>query len=223
MQYNSNIMMRDYIPNKQSEEDVMRKSILSGVTPLLCMAAASEAGASGAPATGEGQPAAGGEVKAPAVPAEIIRGRMPVAVVFLVRFGDQRNGTTKELATLFGTTVGKIDDLKKNRNFTYVKSDFAPTAEQKAEGIAWLQRHPKFNDGAVDKLINELEAIPAATAEQVAAFAAAKGEARGTNTTTKDGAPVTDAGGGNRRGKKAKGAPAETAAAEPAKAEDLLS
>lgn len=153
--------------------------------------------------------------------AEIIRGRMPVAVVFLVRFGDNRNASTKDLAAMFGTTVGKIDDIKKNRNFEYVKADFAPTAEQKAQAIEWLQRHPKFNDGAVDKLINELEAIPEATPEQAAAFGEAKAAARGQDATTKTG-ETANAGGGNRRGGKKAKAPAEEAPSAPADAEELL-
>jgi hypothetical protein len=153
------------------------------------------------------------EVATEKVLANIIRGRMPVAVVFLVRHGDNRNEATKALADLFGTTVGKVDDIKKCRNFGYVTASFKPTAEQKADGIAWLQRHPKFNEGTVDKLINELEALEVASAEEAAAFVAARTEARGQSEKTKTG-EVADAGGGNRRGKgkKAKAAPSEEAA-----------
>jgi hypothetical protein len=83
-----------------------------------------------------------------------------------------------------------------------------------------LQKHPKFNDGSVDKLINELEATPEATAEDAAAFEAIRVESRGQRTTTKDG-ETANAGGGNRiKAKKEKAAPAvETA---PADAADLL-
>jgi hypothetical protein len=161
--------------------------------------------------------------EAPKQLANIIRGRMPVAVVAQVRFGDQRNEATKALATMFGTTVGKIDDIKKNRNFGYVKQDFKPTAEQKAEGVAWLQRHPDFDKGTVDKLINELEAMAEATPEEAAAFSATRTEARGQSTTTKTG-ETADGGGGNRvkASKKAKAAPAEAAPAAEASAADLL-
>lgn len=143
------------------------------------------------------------EAKAPAAPVAIIRGRMPVAVVALIRFGDNKGGTTKELATKFGTTVGKIDDIKKNRNFAYVTADFKPTADQKAVGFEWLKKHPDYDGQDVDKLVSELEATPEATAEEAAAFEAVRVAARGQSTTTKDGAEA-DAGGGNRRGKKAK-------------------
>src|SRR5574344_1507251 len=45
----------------------------------------------------------------------IIRGRMPIVVVWIVRFGDQKGLATKELADLFGTTVGKITDRSEER------------------------------------------------------------------------------------------------------------
>jgi hypothetical protein len=147
--------------------------------------------------------------KAVAAPVEIIRGRMPVAIVALVRFGNNKGGTTKELATMFGTTVGKIDDIKKNRNFAYVTADFKPTQEQKDAGIAWLKTHPKYDECNVDSLAIELDATPVATAEEAAAFDAARAAARGQSDTTKTGEKA-DGGGGNRRSSKK--AATETAA-----------
>lgn len=152
--------------------------------------------------------AAEGEApKAP--PREIIRGRMPVSIVALVRFGSMKDQPTKATAEAFGTTVGKIDDIRKNRNFAYVTEEFAPTEQQKADGIAWLERHPT---GAAD-LINELKAVQVATDEQAAAFEATRAANRGQSSKTKDGEEA-NAGGGNRRGKgkKSKGddAPAAT-------------
>jgi len=144
---------------------------------------------------------------------EIIRGRMPVVVVALIRFGDNRNKTTKELATLFGTTVGKIDDIKKSRNFAYVTATFRPTAAQKTEGIEWLKRHPYYDKVNADSLINELDALPEASADETAAFEAARTKARGQNTKTKTG-ETADGGGGNRRGRK-KSAPTEILDAGP--------
>ena len=77
-----------------------------------------------------------------AAPREIIRGRMPVAIVALVRFGSMKGDAVKAKAEAFGTTIGKIDDIVKNRNFAYVTEDFRPTEQQKADGIEWLKRHP---------------------------------------------------------------------------------
>ena len=151
----------------------------------------------------------------------IINGRMPVAVVAQIRFGNDKAEPTKVLAEKYGTTVGKIDDIKKGRNFAYVTADFAPTQEQINEGLEWLQRHPKYADGSVDKIIVELENTPVATEEQAKAFELARGAARGTSVKTKAG-DVADGGGGNRR--KSKKAAAEEPESEGtgASAEDLL-
>lgn len=148
--------------------------------------------------------------------ANIIRGRMPAVIVFMVRHGDNKGESTKALATMFGTTSGKIDDIKKGHNFGYIKANFKPTQSMVDEGIAYLQRHPDFNKGTVDKLINELNALPIASAEEAAAFEATRTEVRAPRTTTADG-QVANGGGGNRRGKPENRAkPAETAeAADP--------
>lgn len=141
----------------------------------------------------------------------IIQGRMPVAVVHLMRFGSNKGGATKDLAVKFGTTVGKVDDVKKNRNFTYVVEGTKFTRPQIEEGIEWLKRHPKYDDAGADALVVELEGYEVASEEEAKAFEAARTEARGQPTKTKDG-EVANGGGGNRRGKKAK---KEEAAAEP--------
>ena len=153
----------------------------------------------------------------------IINGRMPVAVVAQIRFGNNKGDSTKELAAMYGTTVGKIDDIKKNRNFAYVGADFKPTREQIDQGVEWLKRHPKYNEGAVDKIITELENTPVATAEEAAKFEADRIAARGQSVTTKDGS-IADGGGGNRRKpRKAKAKGEEAAeAAEGATADALL-
>lgn len=151
------------------------------------------------------------EVKEAKAPVEIIRGRMPVAIVYLARFGNCKDLATKAAADKFGTTVGKIDDIKKNRNFAYVTETFRPTVEQKAVGMEWLKRHPHYDAQEVDTLVNELEAIPVANTEEAAAFEAARVAARGQNPKTKTG-ETAEAGGGNNR-KKAKKAKEEAPAA----------
>ena len=141
----------------------------------------------------------------------IIQGRMPVAVVHLARFGNTKGNATKDLAVQFGTTVGKIDDIKKNRNFAYVVADTKFTEAQIAEGIEWLKRHPKHDEAKTDDLVVELDGYARATEDEAKAFEAARTAARGQPTKTKEG-EVANGGGGNRRGKKAKN---EEAAAEP--------
>lgn len=176
-------------------------------------------------------PTAVGEatVKKEPVLANIIRGRMPVGVVYIVRFGDNKNEASKDLAKMFGTTIGKIEDIKKDRNFGYVKADFKPTQAQKDEAIAWLQRHPEFDQGKADKLINEVTALEVANEQEAATFLAARVAARGTSVTTKTG-EIADGGGGNNiKGNAKKNKAAKAAAAKPeeagapADAESLLS
>ncbi len=154
----------------------------------------------------------------------IINGRMPVAIVALARFGNTKAEPTKVQADMFGTTVGKIDDIRKNRNFAYVTADFKPTADQKAAGVAWLKTHPYFDQANVDKLIVELDATPEANAEEAAAFEAVRVAARGQSPVTKEG-EVADAGGGNRRtprAKKEKAPKAESTASAEATGDALL-
>lgn len=154
----------------------------------------------------------------------IIQGRMPVAVVHLARFGSNKGGATKDLAVKFGTTVGKIDDVKKNRNFAYVVEDTKFTQAQIDEGVEWLKRHPKYDEAGVDALVVELESYTVATEDEAKAFEAARTAARGQPTKTKDG-EVANGGGGNRRGRKkaekTEEASSETASAEPTAAELL--
>jgi hypothetical protein len=152
----------------------------------------------------------------------IIQGRMPVAVVHLARFGSNKGGATKDVAVKFGTTVGKVDDIKKSRNFAYVVEDTKFTQAQLDEGVEWLKRHPKYDEAGVDELVVELESYTVATDEEAKAFEAARTAARGQPTKTKDG-EVADGGGGNRRKskKKAEVEGGEEAPAEPTAA-DLL-
>lgn len=163
------------------------------------------------------------EVKA--VNTSIIRGRMPIAVVALARFGNNKDAANKDLAALFGTTVGKIDDIKKNRNFAYVTKDYKPSQADKDAGLAWLKRHPDYDKAGADKLVTELDSWPVASAEETAAFEQVRTAARGQSPVTKEGAPA-DAGGGNRRkprGKKAEGEKAPTVESTEATGDALLS
>lgn len=150
----------------------------------------------------------------------IIQGRMPVAVVHLMRFGSNKGGATKDLAAKFGTTVGKVDDVKKNRNFAYVVEATKFAQAQIDEGCEWLKRHPKYDEAGADDLVVELEGYTAGTAEEIAAFEAARTAARGQPVKTKEG-EVANGGGGNRRTKKSKKSDTVTESAEPTAA-DLM-
>lgn len=168
--------------------------------------------------TAENQVAEVAETKPAATPVEIIRGRMPVAVVYMARFGNQKGDSTKAKADKFGTTVGKIDDIAKNRNFAYVTETFRPTAEQKTQALEWLKRHPHYDAQNVDALVNELEAIEVATPEEAAAFETARAGAQGQSPKTKEGETANAGGGNQRKSKKTRkddaveAAPADAAA-----------
>lgn len=152
---------------------------------------------------------------------DIIHGRMPVAVVALARFGNTKDLATKEMANLFGTTVGKIDDIKKNRNFAYVTADYKPSQADKDAGLAWLKRHPKYDAAGTDKLVTELDAWPVASAEEQAAFEKVRTDARGQSPVTKEG-ETANAGGGNRRAPRAKKEKAPTVESTQATGDALL-
>lgn len=131
---------------------------------------------------------------------DIIQGRMPVIVVHQIRF-NHVNDSTKDLAIRFGTTIGKIDDVKKSRNFAYVSENVKFTDDQIVEGVEWLKRHPKYDDNDIDALVNELESYEKASEAEAQEFNEARIAARGQPTTNKDGS-IASGGGGNRRGAK---------------------
>lgn len=146
-------------------------------------------------------------------PRQIIRGRIALAIVYLIRFVDVEMAT-KEAAEKYGTTVGKVDDIKKGRNFAYVTEDVRFTQAQIDEGVTYIAQHD--DPDQAEKVKAMLEALDIATEEQAAAFAQIKKKAGGQPRTDADG-NVIESGGGNRQGqpKKAKVA-AETATGEDA-------
>ena len=162
-------------------------------------------------------------VKKPA----IIRGRIALAIVYLIRFVEAAEQGTKALAEKYGTTVGKIDDIRKNRNFAYVTEDVRFTEEQIKEAVNYISAHEDSDHAVV--VTDMLNALPIATAEEAEAFANVKRKAGGQPRTDADG-NVIASGGGNRQGKKKKEAEAEAEAeaevapanADEPEADDLL-
>ena len=161
-------------------------------------------------------------VKKPA----IIRGRIALAIVFLIRFVEAAEKGTKALAEKYGTTVGKVDDIRKNRNFAYVTEEVKFTEDQIKEAVNYIAAHEDA-DHAVT-VTDMLNALPIATAEEAEAFASVKRKAGGQSRTDAEG-NVIQSGGGNRQksGKKKAEPAAETeevaeAAPDEPEAEDLL-
>ncbi len=156
----------------------------------------------------------------------IIRGRIALAIVFLIRFVEAAETGTKALAEKYGTTVGKVDDIRKNRNFAYVAEDVRFTQEQIQEGINYISAHEDADHAVV--VTDMLNALPIATAEEAEAFASVKRKAGGQPRTDAEG-NVIQSGGGNRQksGKKKAEPAAETeevaeATSDEPEADDLL-
>lgn len=118
----------------------------------------------------------------------IVRGRLPLLFVHAIRFDSTLNAMgNKDLATKFGTSVGKVFDIKKGRNFAYVDASFKPSAEDIAAAEAWIAQvgatNAKGVGAAGDKTVmqtvmDEYKGKGLATAEEVAAFSAARGATR---------------------------------------------
>ena len=146
----------------------------------------------------------------------IIRGRIALAIVFLIRFVEPAEAGTKALAEKYGTTVGKIDDIRKNRNFAYVTEDVKFTEDQVKEAVNYIAQHEDPDHAVV--VTDMLNALPIATAEEAEAFASVKRKAGGQPRTDAEG-NVIQSGGGNRQksGKKK----AEPAAETEAEAEEV--
>ena len=153
----------------------------------------------------------------------IIRGRIALAIVYLIRFVESAEAGTKALAEKYGTTVGKIDDIRKNRNFAYVTEDVRFTEEQIKEAVAYIAAHEDSDHAVV--VTDMLNALPIATAEEAEAFASVKRKAGGQPRTDAEG-NVIQSGGGNRQGKKKKDAveeaPVDEAPADDPSEDDLL-
>lgn len=114
----------------------------------------------------------------------IVRGRLPLIFVHAIRFDAVLNAmSNKDLATKFATSVGKVFDIKKGRNFSYVNAEFKPSAEDVAQAESWIAQVGGQNAkgltaaGDKDLMTKTLESYKAkglATAEEVAAFSAAR-------------------------------------------------
>lgn len=89
---------------------------------------------------------------------DIVRGRMPLACVAAVRFVEKAEVSNNDLAKKYGTSVGKIFDIRKGRNFGYITKDYKPSAEDIKAAEAWAKEAAKHGGdeaavmAAVDKL-----------------------------------------------------------------------
>lgn len=134
----------------------------------------------------------------------IVRGRLPLIFVHAIRFDKVLSiMANKDLATKFATSVGKVFDIKKGRNFSYVDANFKPSAEDVAAAEAWIAQVGGENAKGLtasgdatlmQATLTQYKDAGLATAEEVAAFSAARGATR-KPSEKKAGAELPAAGG----------------------------
>jgi len=132
----------------------------------------------------------------------IVRGRLPLIFVHAIRFDEALSAMgNKDLATKFGTSVGKVFDIKKGRNFSYVDSAFKPSADDVAAAEGWIAQigaenakglHAQGDRVLMQQVVDQYRERGLATAEEIAAFSAARAVAR----TRSEKASKTEAGQG---------------------------
>jgi hypothetical protein len=68
---------------------------------------------------------------------DIVRGRLPIPFVFAIRFVEAAETSNAIVAKKYGTSVGKVFDIRKNRNFSYVGKDYKFNADELNAARAW--------------------------------------------------------------------------------------
>jgi len=117
----------------------------------------------------------------------LIKGRAPAPIVYAVRFGEfVKDSNISELATLFGTTVGKINDILKGNNFSYITEATRFTHEQIQDADEYISNHPNYDEVGADAVLEFIRALPVATEEEAAQFLADRKAARKTSTSKVD-------------------------------------
>lgn len=118
----------------------------------------------------------------------IVRGRLPLLFVHAVRFDPVLNAmANKDLAAKLATSVGKVFDIKKGRNFGYVNAEFKPTQDDIAAGEAWVAavgaENAKGQKAMGDaelmtRVVESYKERGLASPEEAAALSAARGASR---------------------------------------------
>jgi len=118
----------------------------------------------------------------------IVRGRLPLLFVHAIRFDKVLKVMgNKDLANKFATSVGKVFDIKKGRNFGYVNESYKPTAEDVSAAEAWIAQVGAENAKGLatvgDKTLmqstlDQYKTAGLASAEEAAAFSVARGATR---------------------------------------------
>lgn len=118
----------------------------------------------------------------------IVRGRLPLLFVHAVRFDPVITAMgNKDIATKFATSVGKVFDIKKGRNFAYVTANYKPSAEDVSAAEAWISQIGASNAKGLSavgdkdlmtKVLEQYKSAGLASAEDVAKLSAARTASR---------------------------------------------
>jgi hypothetical protein len=121
--------------------------------------------------------------------ANIVRGTIPLALVYLIRF-DEKDAKDADVAKKYGTTTGKVADIKKGRNFGYVDMDYVPTADDKQKALAWLKQVPNYDTVGTDVAVSAIERMNTASDADAEALKAKRAAIRAKNEgASGDGTP----------------------------------
>ena len=112
--------------------------------------------------------------------ANIVRGTLPHPLVYLIRF-DESGSKDADVAKKYGTTTGKVADIKKGRNFGYIDIDYVPSAEAKTAALEWLKRVPEYDQVGTDVAVTAVERMSTATEADVEALKTKRAAARAKN------------------------------------------
>ena len=118
------------------------------------------------------EPTAETKVRAPKDPSkalDILNGRMPLPIVYAIRFQEDAGAKNSDLAKKYGTSVGKVFDIRKGSNFGYIDNNYRPSAEELAAARAHITTGTSTKGSDLKTLGGNPEAIEAFLAAQTVA------------------------------------------------------
>lgn len=143
--------------------------------------------------------------------ANIVRGTLPRALVYLIRFDSEKGAKEADIAKRFGTTSGKVADILKGRNFAYIDEAFVPTQEDKDAAVKWLKQVPDYDNVGTDEIVVSVGKLGTASDDDAKALADKRAAVRAKNAaeapakTGADGESPTAQGGNKGKGNKGGG------------------
>ena len=70
---------------------------------------------------------------------DIINGRIPLPLVYMIRF-EEGDAKDSEVAAKYFTSTGKVSDIRKNRNFAYITEETKFSSADITAAKEWLRR-----------------------------------------------------------------------------------